>query len=282
MNTTVTNEHLRKEFDNFEKTGDVGNLLEELRFSTLIAPVDVEQDGCVMIEMAGDCYIPLFTDIHEYQKVKFEEGVIPSTFEFNFYLELLKNGLHGFIVNVESERVPITGEFLDFMDTDYILDQDYQPFTAKEIRKIYDSIDNSELEEFLEDDKNRWDFDSLMEILLKSDLLTPVGADRNCDGLAEDGVISTMEIGNLRHALGNDKCAILFSSRDRINPPNRNISIYAQLVNLPLFIDFVLKRDLEGIRLDENITLPREFLINFMKGFRCPCMSKYDDYVFLI
>lgn len=183
MPTTVTNEYLRKELNNFELNEDLGNLIGELKYSTLIVPIDIENEGCVMVSMKDEEYIPIFTDIHEYQKVNFGKNVHPEVFEFNFYLEILKEGELGFIVNIESERFPITQEFLDLMDTDYMFDLDYQPFTAKEIKRIHDSIDNHELEEFLEGKSNIWDFDLLIEMLLKSDLLTIVASMESLDDL---------------------------------------------------------------------------------------------------
>lgn len=78
MAVTVTNEHLRNEFDNFEKNGDFGNLLEELRFSRLIVPVECNGKGFAMIEMKGETYIPIFTDIHEYHKVHSAPVSVPK------------------------------------------------------------------------------------------------------------------------------------------------------------------------------------------------------------
>ena len=282
MPTAVTNEYLRKELNNFELNEDFGNLIDELKYSTLIVPIDIENEGCVMVGMNDEEYIPIFTDIHEYQKVNFGKNVHPEVFEFNFYLEILKTGALGFIVNIESERFPITQEFLDLMDTDYMFDLDYQPFTTKEIKRIHDSIDNHELEEFIEDKSNIWDFDSLMEILLKSNLLTVVASMKSLDNLEENGVISIVGPDKVAYCRTNDKCALVFSSEDKIKLPHRNAHFYTQLVNLPLFIDFVLKKDLAGIKLNDEIVISREFLMNFMKGFNCPCIDKYDDYIFLI
>ena len=282
MPTAVTNEYLRKEFNNFELNEDLGNLIEELKYSTLIVPIDIENEGCVMVSMNDEEYIPIFTDIHEYQKVNFNESVHPEVFDFNFFLEILKMGELGFIVNIESERFPITQEFLDFMDSDYMFDLDYQPFTAKEIKMIHDSIDNHELDEFLEDKSNIWDFDSLMEMLLKSDLLTVVASMKSLDDLQEDGVISIIDSDKIAYCRTNDKCALIFSSKDKIKPPHRNIHFYTQLVNLPLFIDFILKKDLVGIKLNDEIVISRDFLLEFMKDFSTPNVDRYDDYLFTI
>lgn len=280
MITAVTNEYLRKEFDNFEKEKGLGNLLEELKYSTLIAPVDENKTGCAMITAGDEIFIPLFTDIYEYQKVDFKGNFHPEAFDFNFYLELLKNGLHGFIVNVESERFPVTREFLDFMDTDYMFDLDYQPFTKKEISEIFDNLNNSELSEFIKNERNCWDSEKLMEILLKSDILAPVASKKSFDD--DDVVISVNGMNGLQYCRSEDKFSLIFSAPDKIHPPHRNANFYCRFVNLPLFIDYALRSDLAGIKLDENIVLSREFLMDFMKNFSSPCIDTYDGYIFRI
>ena len=283
MAATVTNEHLRREFDNFEKTGDFKNLFEELRFSTLIVPVDHNEKGFAMLEMGGETYIPIFTDIHEYHKVPFGTSFRPKAFEFNFYLEILQRGdIQGFVVNVESERFPIISEFLKIMDTDYMFDLDYQPFTRKEIKKIHDSIDNCELNDFLKDESNRGDFDSLMKVLLKSDLLTVIVSKDNLDNLEEGGVIPLLYAQDISYYRTRDNYAMIFSSDDKIDLSIENHHLYSILVNLGLFIDFVLKSDLSGIILDDDIVISREVLLDFMRGFNCPSLDEYDDYAFPI
>ena len=283
MAATVTNEHLRNEFDNFEKTGDFGNLLEELRFSTLIVPVDHNEKGFAMLEMAGETYIPIFTDIHEYHKVPFGTSFRPESFEFNFYLEILQRGdIGGFVVNVGSERFPIINEFLKIMDVDYMFDLDYQPFTHKEIARIHDSIDNCELKDFLKVESNRRDFDSLMKVLLKSDLLTVIVSEDNLDNLEEDGVILLLYAQNISYYRTRDNYAMIFSSEDKIDLSIENHHLYSILVNLGLFIDFVLKSDLSGIILDDDIVISREVLLDFMRGFNYPSLDMYDDYAFPI
>lgn len=283
MTATVTNEHLRKEFDNFEETEDFGNLLDEFRFSTLIVPVDCNEEGFAMLEMDGNMFIPVFTDIHEYHKVPFGSNFRPEAFEFNFYLEILQRGdIQGFVVNLESERFPIINEFLEVMDTDYKFDLDYQPFTRKEIRRIHDSINNCELKDFLKDESNRGEFDGLMKALLKSGLFTVIVSEENLDGLEEEGVISLFSVPKIAYFRTRDDYAMLFSSEDKIDLRIANRHLYSILVNLGLFIDFVLKSDLSGIILDDNVIIPRDVLMDFMNGFSCPSIDKYDDYAFRI
>lgn len=282
MTETITNDFLRKEFENFEKADDLGNLLEELQHSTLIVPMNDSQEGFAMIEINDEIYIPLFTDIHEYQKVNFSTDFHPEAFDFNFYLELLYRDINGFVVNVESERFPITKKFREFMDTDYRFDLDYQPFTMKEIKDIYDSIDNSQLREFLNDEANRGDLDELMNLLLNSDLLSLVVSKDNLGDYQENGVISYWPHGKISYLVTMDNYAVLFSSKDKIKMVPEDHYAYSILVNLGLFIDFVLKRDIAGIILDDDIVISRDYLIDFMKGFTGPSIDTYEGYVFII
>ena len=53
---------------------------------------------------------------------------------------------------------------------------------------------------------------------------------------------------------------------------------------LPFFasIDFVLKKDLGGIKLNDELVISRDFLLEFMKDFSTPNLDRYDDYLFTI
>ena len=43
-----------------------------------------------------------------------------------------------------------------------------------------------------------------------------------------------------------------------------------------------LTPDISSPKLDENIVLSREFLMDFMKSFSSPCIDTYDGYIFRI
>ena len=175
MSTTATNRFLRQELDNFQKTGEMEQLYGELKYSTLIVPIN--DDEFMTVNVDGRKLISCFTDIHEYYKLNPGEDFQPRAYYFNFYLELLENGCQGFVLNPKSENFIISNDILDEIDGDYMFDLEYMPFSVKEIERIYNSIDNTDVHEFIE--KDRWDLEELMEILLKSDLLTLINTGRD-------------------------------------------------------------------------------------------------------
>ena len=270
MPTAVTNRFLRKELDNYENTKDMENVYGELKYSTLIIP-DNGKDF-VKINVDGKELIPIFTDIHEYQKQNLDVDFRPEAYYFNFYLELLEDGCDGFVINPKSERFIITREILNVMDTDYMFHLDYEPFTFKEIIEIYDSIDNSKLHEFMKD--NRWDLMGIMEMLLKSDLLTLINSEKPLEEIDDTGVYDC--IGEISFQ-SIENYALIFS-KPLIGHNYRNS--YSQLVNLPLFIDDALKNDLSGILLNNSLVIPRKVMIDFMKTFSGPCLDDYSFFAF--
>ena len=270
MSTFATNRFLRRELDNFQKTNEIGQLYGELKYSTLIVPVNDKEFMTVNVD--GRKLIPCFTDIHEYQKLNPCEDFQPKAYYFNFYLELLERECSGFVLNPKSENFIISQDILEVMDTDYMFDLDYMPFTVKEIERIYNSIDNSKIQEFIENDC--WDLEELMEILLKSDLLTLINTEGELDEIDDTGIYGCFSKVSYE-CIKN--YALLFS-KPLIG---RNVhNSYSQLVNLPLFIDEALKNDLSGIMLDSKVILPRDFLIDFMMSFKGPFINDYSFYAF--
>lgn len=270
MPTTVTNRFLRKQMDNLEKKEETANLYEELKYSSLIIPVNGNEYERVNVD--GRELIPLSTDIHEYRKLNLDDDFLPKACHFNFYLELLQRGCPGFIVNPESEGFIITSDILEVMDTDYMFDLDYQPITFSHIREIYDSMDNREISEFITSDGR--DLYGLMEILLSSDLLSLICTEEPLEDIDGTGI---MDCSARTSYCCMENYALLFS-KHCVGQGHENS--YSQLVNLHLFIDEALKNDLSGIILDNSIVLSRDFLIDFMKSFNCPCIDDYTFFAF--
>ena len=288
MTRTITHKNLKRQFDIFERTEEFDDLLAELQFSTLLLPVSLENDTLAfpMLNMDDMRFAPVFTDVHEYNKCDIKEHFTLMPNSFNFYLNLLDERIDGIIIDVEGERFPLTREFRELMETNYVFDYDPQVFTAKEILQIRDLIDNAELEEFLSDESNFWDLETLLEMLLKSDLFKVVLSKDDLSEKEENGVIPLHGLDPLPTATtlrATQNYALLYSSEDEILPKDSPMHPYVQIVNLPELINQVLLDDLDGIVLNENtqnITIPRELLLNFMKDFACPNIAKYDDYAF--
>ena len=284
MTMTITHKYLRDLLDNLSEE-NFTELLMELHFSTLVMPA-TEYSGVPIVELKNEPYIPLFTDFDEFNKFKSHEDYMAVAHEFNDYLEFLeRDSTLCFIINPGSEKFPITAEILEYMEPNYIFDQDYQPFTVKEIREIKNSICNDDLNEFLNDGDNWHDFDNLMIKMAESDLLTLLVSDKYHDD--EDGVVwSDEKIPKCLYEVEGRNYILLFS-RDPENDVIHDDTVfkYTQIVNLPLLIRDVLNYDFDGFILnlnDENITVSREHLRDYMKDFKCPVLNDFAMYAFPI
>ena len=290
MNRTVTHKYLKRQFDIFEKTEEIEDLLAELEFSTLLLPVNMNKDTLEfpIMWIENKKYVPVFTDIYEYNKINLPENFTLISNEFDFYLNLLDENIDGIIIDIGSERFPLTKEFQQIIRPNYIFDYNPQVFTSKEIRQIKDSVDNKKLEKFLEDESNWWDYERLMELLLESDLFKVVLSEEDISYKAKNGVISLHNVNVLPTALAakaTERYALVYTKEDEILPRDNPLYPYLQLVNLPELIKRILLDDLDGIILNENtqnITVPRECLLNLFKDFKSPNIDKYDDYAFIL
>lgn len=290
MIRTVTHKHLKRQIDILEKTEGIDDLLAELQFSTLLLPVNMENNtlSFPLVQIEDEIYAPVFTDIYEYNKINMKENFTLVPNRFDFYLNLLDEKIDGVLIDIEGERFPITKEFQKVIGNDDIFDYDAHVFTLKEIKQIKESLNNKKLEEFLKDESNWWDYEKLMEILLKSNLFKVVLSEDDMSYKAKDGVIPLHDVEMLPTALaarGTESYALIYTKEDEVIPKNNLLHPYLQLVNLPEMINSILLDDLDGIILNENsqnITIPREFLLNLLKDFKSPNVNKYDDYVFVL
>ena len=270
MYATVTNRFLRNELDNFENTNDIDKIYGDLKYSVLIIPS--KGKDFARIDIDGRELIPVFTDIHEYNKQNLDADFRPVAYYFNYYLDLLEGNSPDLIINPKSERFIITDRILDVMDTDYMFELDYQPFMPDEIQEMYESMDNSKLREFKK--SGSWDMHELMKILMHSDLLTLIGTEKPLDEIEDMGVYDC--IGKTWFQ-AMDNYVLLFSKH--VVGQNQ-VNSYSQFVNLPQFIDGALKHDISGIILDNSIVLPREFLIDYMRSSAIPQLEDYTFYAF--
>ena len=288
MIRTITHKHLKRQFDIFDETGEIDNLLKELQFSTLLLPVEVENGAVAfpILHAEDKEYAPVFTDIHEYNKCDFGESFRLFPKDFNFYLELLDERIDGIIIDVDGERFPLTEEFKDFIRPNPIIDCSPNVLTLDEIKHVKDSIENAELEDFLKDESNRWDSESLMELLFKSDLFKVVLSKDDLSNNAQDGVVPLD--GQLPTAVSTkmtERYALIYTNEGEIKPKNSPMHPYLQLVNLTEFINRVLLDDLDGIILNENsqnITIPRNILLDCFGDFESSNENRYDNYAFVL
>lgn len=282
MTLTITHKYLRNLLDNLNED-NYDDFLVELQYSTLIVPVTDWNEVPVIEEK----YLPLFTDLNEFDRFSSDGEYHPVDHDFNYYLELLiRNEAPGFVINPDSENFRFSDEILERIEPNYIFDQEYDVFTTNEIRKLKNSIKNDDLNDFLKDPSNRWDLDTLIEKVNHSLLLTLLISDEDYSYKAEGGVISPLEpIPKCIFEVGGKNYLLLFSRELTINSISDEVFMYSQLVNFPLLVESVLNHDLDGFILnvdEENITIPREKLRDFMKGFSMPLLSDFSMYSFTV
>ena len=287
MKPTITHKYLREILDDLNED-NFDDLLIELQFSTLLIPIS-GKDGVPAANFDNRNFVPIFTDVHEFNKFDAKNEFEKGFFDFNFYLELLmKDDSLAFAINPNSECFTITNDFLKIMKPNYIFEQEYQPFTLNEIKKIKNSVENSELNEYLADKSNLWDLEELINRLYDSDLFVLLGSNEDFTDNAEDSVIplAMTNIPKFLYGIGDKKYLLLFShdvTEDPLKDPH--IFKYTKLVNFPLLIEEVLMHDFDGFILNvdtDNIVIPREHLRNFMKGFTSPILEDYSMYAFTV
>ena len=286
MNRTITHKYLKKQVDLLETAEDLYPLFKELEFSTLLLPTKIENDILAFptIDFDGEKFIPLFTDVYEYDKVNFIENFTLISNSFDFYLSLLDDGLDGIIIDVEGVKLPIPKEFKDAVVPDQIFNQELHFHTIDKVRRVRSQVNNSKLEEFLQDESNFWDIEKLLNLLNKSDVFSVALSVEDLSMDSNDGIIHIDEpLPKATYSSASQSYALIYSSENEIKPKNNPLNPYSQLVNFPFFARQVLLDDLDGIILNENshnITIPREFLFDYIENLESVDLNSYDDFAF--
>lgn len=286
MNRTITHKHLKKQVDLLETAEDLYPLFKELEFSTLLLPTKIENDILAFptIDFDGEKFIPLFTEVYEYDKVNFTENFTLISNSFDFYLSLLDDGLDGIIIDVEGVKLPILREFKDAVVPDQIFNQELHFHTIDEVRRVRSRVNNFRLEEFLQDESNFWDIEKLLNLLNKSDVFSVALSVEDLSMDSNDGIIHIDEpLPKATYSSASQSYALIYSSENEIKPKNNPLNPYSQLVNFPFFARQVLLDDLDGIILNENshnITIPREFLFDYIENLESVDLNSYDDFAF--
>lgn len=286
MNETITHKHLKRQFDNFENADDLKYLFAELQFSTLLLPVESGSDKLAfpIIQFDDKRIVPVFTDVHEFNKCGFDDNLTLTSYDFDFYCGILDEDIDGIIIDIAGEAFPLTSEIIEFIRPHTIKDIEARNLTLDEIRSLKDNIDNSELEDFLADESNRWNFEQLLNLLQKSHLFEVILSFDDLSDKSDDGIISLHDVGRLPSAMtakGTERYALLYTSQREVIPKANPMHPYLQVANLSDLVRNVLRQDLDGIVLNENtqdIVIPRQFLLDHLTDFQN--VDRYDDYAF--
>lgn len=252
-------------------------LINEFRYSNLYIPAKREGGtlNFIIYEDGNVKITPLFTDLDEFHKFYKDTDIEVLNNSFELYQNILKTSdIEGYILNPASEKYLFKKEFIlsiknipksSFYTTD--------AYTSEELKEIYDSINNQELESFIENPLNIGDYEALFEKLSKSQILTLMLADYDLTGYMKNGIVdqkSTGPLANMHFDNVGGIYATIFSSKNKIGNVKTSKFKYAQLVNLATLVNFVLTEDMDGIILNpesDNVLISRLNLLKYSLGF---------------
>lgn len=279
----ITHKHLRNVIEDIylndnELTEDLLlRLIHEFRYSNLYIPAKRENDtlNFIIYEDEGSKITPLFTDLDEFHKFYKDDDIQVLNNSFELYRNIMKTtDIEGFILNPASEKYLFKKEFIlgieNIPKTNFYTTN---PYSESELKELYDSIDNSALEAFVDNPSNVGDYEMLFEKLTQSRLLTLMLSDYDLSAKADEGLISQKETGPLASMYIDNvggRYATIFSSKSRLQDPATSKYRYAQLVDLATLVNFVLSEDMDGIILNpqsSNVLIPRMTLLRYSLGF---------------
>lgn len=249
-------------------------LINEFRYSNLYIPAKRENGtlNFIIYEDENAKITPLFTDADEFKKFfKSEEDIQLLQNSFELYQNILKTtDIEGYILNPASEKYLFKKEFIltitNIPKTNFYTTN---PYTEEELISLKNSIDNSDLESFIENPNNIGDMISLFEHMSNSTLLALMLSDIKI----KDKMISLKKTGPIAQ-LYMDRIggiyATIFTSDEKMKAVKTDKSKYSQIVNLATLVNFVLTEDLDGIILNpesDNVLITRLNLLKYSLGF---------------
>ena len=305
--TNVTNNHLRTAIKDIQKhldnTAEIPHdlfidFMNELKVSRLLIPAIIQGDTLNFEYLISDeensIVIPLFSDDEEFVKCygsDYDYGPVPC--DFDYYLDLLNQPeYNGILINVESEELLLESELLlNFPFSQGITFNDnFEGYDAEELLKISKNISNDSLLEYIESGEDN--FEALMLELAKSTLLNLVVGDENFGRFAENGIISSRDVGGFDLYTTNvdgEEFGILFTGVDAIKDAiaedcDEN---YYQITLIANFFEFVLKNDMGGVIINpgtDDYIIPRSYLLDGYDGIALnnPSFKRAIDYIFLL
>lgn len=276
----ITHENLRKAMLNIQNDNltdeNIERFLNEIKHSCLIIAANINPNGVdlALVEIENRKYALLFTDMDEFRKLVPPGDVDSYEFDFEVYKGMVEEELaDGFIINPASEGFIFKKELVNIIQT--LPEHDYpedDALSVNELKDLKDSINNNDLEYFINDSSNIGLYDELFTKLSNSTLLTLMLSRNDLSHYACDGVIELEKTGPLGFLYLDEiggKYATVYTSEDKISNVNTTLNKYSQLVNFSMMTNFILNDDLDGIIINpnsENIMLSRDVLLRY-SGF---------------
>ena len=282
----ITHRHLKTVIEDISYNDNrlteelLAKLVNELRFSSLYIPAK-RQNGTldfIIYEIDGQKFTPLFTDMDEYRKFFRDEDLRVLSNSFELYRNIILNkDIDGYILNPASENYILEKDLIlsiNHFPKDYF--DDRNSYTPRELRRIYENIDNRSLNEFISERNSIGDYQGLFEEFSKSTLLTLMLSTKDIPD--KDGIIDL--IAHPQAFMHVDRVGgeylTIYSDRSKLSDVNIDPKLYryAQIVNLYTLISYILSEDLDGLILNpdsDSILIPRGELLKNSLGFERFC-----------
>ena len=277
--------------NNNELTPELNSrLINEIRYSNLHIPAKKDENGLnfIIIEDNALKLTPLFTDTDEFNKFfKDTENITLLENSFELYRNVVRKGdIEGYILNPASEGYVLSKEFISDIappKTNFYSTDTYLPEELKKLK----NTPNESLEKFIKNPGNALNYEGLFEELSKSNLLALMISDRDLSSKAVNGVISLKDSGPVARMYTDNVGGVygaIFSGEDKIDAVESDCFKYSQVVNLAMFVNFVLSEDMEGIVLNpgsDDVLIPRVALLRYSLGFeKFACDEKLSESIF--
>lgn len=263
MFNAVSHNHLRRLIDREDDVFSNPLFFKEMAYSSFIVPTFPVEDKRAMF-LHDKRYVPIFSDFYEYDKAYgARDDLDARIYDFDY---ILSCGVD-MVFNPSSENLVI--------DFDYFKGKSETPFfpyrsryigyNKNELHLIARRIRNPCLKKFIGTPGCVYD-ESFFEELARSTLMTLVYPENQTGDVAYfRGKPTPLKITE-------DGFLELFTSCEEIM---RSPDSYVQIVNLPEFMEFVIRHDHEGIIINSDtdcLVLDREMILLNFGDFR----SRYD------
>ena len=261
----ITHNHLKKLFEDKTKVDDE-IIYQELDYSTLIAPT-FNREGMDFLYLMGEKdskFIPLFTDLDEYNKIFADSDLVAQFHDFDYYLSA---GVD-LIINPASIGAKINlKEFEGKPDTP-VLPVNFTrfSFSVNELKVLANNIENPDLLSVLQE---KSDNEAILRALARA---TPITLIYDYISKPKNDILE-MHNEFLNVVTTPDGYMELYTSKNEIKKED---NIYLQVVNLNHFFEYLIRLDLKGFIINphsNHVVIDRNVILKNFSKFK----SIYDD-----
>ncbi|WP_407376136.1 SseB family protein [Methanobrevibacter sp.] len=288
--STIKHENLKRYIDEFHRFGEdarddcIDMLFEELKHSCLITPSTKDGDyvNATTAKSNLGSFAVGFTDMYEFRKAFPDFSVEAHEFPFEFYAKLVRQrNLEGLIINIEGDMFIMPSDAMAEMgELPQTLFPTENTYSSDELKGLKESVDNSELEEFIKDSENFTKYDGLFDKISKSTLFTLMVSRDDLSDHIKEGIIENKPdnpLGFLYTKNVGGEYATVYTSEDKIKEIDTELNKFSQIVNFSQMVNFILNDDMAGIIINpngENIVLTRYVLMEYYPFIEKTC---YDE-----